>query len=152
MSSWKFRLPDEGVVWKKGQNKLDYSKEARAGRIIQRHNPRIPKAMAEMNYTVSPIGHIMNPELESGFGGRWIISSWGTTRSARGLIGIFGPPPPTCLMRTRLFPMVEDIQLSSGAVESLERCYCGACDLMLWNFSVRSVHYQKIKEVKRIHS
>lgn len=62
-----------------------------------------------------PIGQIRNPELESGFGGRWIISSGGMARSARGFGGIFGPP--ICLTRTRppaFLPMVATNYLMVG--------------------------------------
>ena len=55
-----------------------------------------------------PTGQMKNPELESGLGGRWIISSGGMARSASGLVGILGPP--ICLTRTRppdFLPMAE---------------------------------------------
>jgi len=55
------------------------------------------------------IGQIRKPELESGFGGRLIISSGGTARSARGFAGILGP---NCLTLTRpppFFPMIADL-------------------------------------------
>ena len=65
----------------------------------------------------SLMGQIKNPAFESGFVGRWIISSEGMARSARGFGGIFAPPP-ICLTRTRppdFFPMVAEMELRREA-------------------------------------
>jgi hypothetical protein len=85
----------------------------------------------------SPMGQIMKPELESGLVGRCIISSGGTAKSASGLMGIFGPPPPICLTRTRPLPMAYALRIfgtdGRPGARFAGRCYRGPIRRWTWS-------------------